>query len=287
MINKFAIFMEVEKNYSKRTIEEYLSDLSLFNDFFKKDILEAKDSDIKEFLFYLKRDRNYSARGLLRKQATLKSFFRFCMREKKVVVNPMEFIESPKIPERKPEYLTDNERIRIFNEARRNINTLQGKRDYAIITLLYYTGIRIEELSALNMSDIHREGADIYLRIIGKGNKERHIPLKKEAEEILYMWLHARPSTEIKNEAVFINVHSKKRFLKRSAQEVVKQFGIKAGLTKKVSAHKFRHTFATKLLQEGANLVDIQTLLGHASLNTTRIYIHTNRQNLQNAINKL
>lgn len=287
MIEQFADYMEVEKNYSKRTIKEYVYDLKMFERFVNKILTAVSTSDVRGFLAHLKRERNYQPQGIVRKQATLRSFYKFLRREKKVEENPLEFIEAPKLPERQPVYLTEEERRSIFEKVRGLTYTFRGKRDYAIICLLYYAGMRVSELIGLNAGDVSRDGDKVSLKIIGKGNKERKVPLRIEAQEALNVWLQNRPSTEENNSAIFINTKTKKRLTVRTVQFLVKGLTIKAGVNKRITPHKFRHTFGTRLLQQGANLVDIQTLLGHASLNTTRIYTHTNPAKLEETVSKL
>lgn len=287
MINQFADYMEVERNYSQRTIKEYVYDLEMFKGFLKdKTLLLATSGDVRSFLAYLKRERSYQSPGIIRKQATLRSFYKFCRKENKVTANPMEFIDTPKLPERQPVYLTEAERRIIFDTAKNLTYTIRGKRDYAIISLLYFAGIRVSELVSLNASDVRREES-VSLRIIGKGDKERKVPLRIEAQEALNAWLQNRPSTAESNPAIFLNVRTKKRLTARMVQFLVKRLTEKAEVKKKITPHKFRHTFGTRLLMQGANLVDIQALLGHSSLNTTRIYIHTNPARLEEAVGKL
>jgi integrase/recombinase XerC len=287
MINQFADFMEVEKNYSKRTIKEYVYDLKLFEKYINKNLLLASSGDVRSFLATLKREKSYQACGLVRKQATLRSFFKFCRREKKIEGNPLEFIESPKMPERQPVYLTEEERRAIFEVVHGQTYTIRGKRDFALICLLYYAGLRVSELVGLNVSDVQKDGERVNLKVIGKGNKERKVPLRAEAQEALQTWLQNRPSTGEGNSAIFINTKTKKRLSSRMVQILVKKLAVKTGIEKNITPHKFRHTFGTRLLQQGANLVDIQALLGHASLNTTRIYTHTNPERLEEAVSKL
>ncbi|MBU1091799.1 MAG: site-specific tyrosine recombinase/integron integrase [bacterium] len=288
MIDQFVDYMELEKNYSPGTIHQYGCDLKLFKGFLKiKDILGVESGDIRGFLAHLKRERKYSPTTIARKQATLRAFYKFCRKEKKVSDNPMEFIDTPKLPERQPVYLTDEERKNIFDMVNSLTYTIRGKRDYAIISLLYYAGLRVSELVGLNAGDMRREGDSVTLKIIGKGNKERKVPLRIEAQEAINTWLQNRPSTAESNSAIFINTKTKKRLTARTVQFLIKRITEQADIKKKITPHKFRHTFGTRLLQQGANLVDIQVLLGHASLNTTRIYTHTNPARLEEAVSKL
>jgi len=289
MIDQFSDYLEIEKNYSKRTIKEYSYDLKMFSSFLRDVTLTgATTSDVRSFLAHLKREKKYQASGLVRKQATLRSFYKFCRKEKRIVENPLEFIETPRLPERKPVYLSDEERQKIFNIAHGLTYTAKGKRDYAIVSLLYFGGMRVSELVGLNIGDILRDGENVALRIIGKGDKERRTPLRIEAQEALNIWLANRPAKDESVQAIFVNIRTGKRLTARMVQLLVKKLAEKAEImNKRITPHKFRHTFGTRLLQQGANLVDIQTLLGHASLNTTRIYTHTNPAQLRETVSKL
>lgn len=289
MIEQFSDYLEIEKNYSKRTIKEYVYDLKMFSSFLRDVTLTgATPADVRSFLAHLKREKNYQPAGMVRKQATLRSFYKFCRKEKRVEENPLEFIESPKIPERKPVYLSDEERQRIFNVAHGLTYSAQGKRNYAILSLLYFGGMRVSELVGLDFNDILKDGESMSLRIIGKGNKERRTPLRIEAQEALNIWLANRSSKDEREQAIFVNIRTGKRLTPRMIQLLIKKLAEDAKiLNKRITPHKFRHTFGTRLLQQGANLVDIQTLLGHASLNTTRIYTHTNPAQLREAVSKL
>ena len=283
MIKEFLDYLEVEKNYSKLTIKEYSYDLLLFQRFIKIDLLFSGSAEIRSFLAYLKRDKQYTANTLLRKIAVLRSFYKFCLKNKKVSVNPIDEIEQPKLPQRKAVYLTDQEKFVLFQTAKNKTYKIDGKRNYAILTLLYYTGLRVSELTNLTFNSIVLDGLEYIVKVIGKGNKERHIPLHNEAKYVLDIWLKDRPAC--KNSSIF-TAHGKK-ITTRSIQYIIQNLAKEAGIEKNITPHKLRHTFGTNLLLKGANLVNIQALLGHANLNTTQIYVHTNKESLAKDINKL
>ena len=283
MLTEYLDYLEVEKNYSKETIKQYKYDLLLFKKYIKIDLLLVQSSEIRSFLAHLKRDRNYGAKTLLRKQSCLRSFYKFCLKQNRISENPLRDIEAPKIPQRKPVYLTEQERFILFQTAKNKTYKIEGKRNYAIIILLYYAGLRVSELVNLNIDSISPDGLKYIIKVIGKGNKERHIPLHNEAKAILDVWLTNRPPCE--SPAIF--TANCKRLTVSCIQKMLKKLINDAGIKKKISPHKIRHTFATDLLGKGANLIDIQNLLGHSSLNTTQVYVHTNKENLASAVEKL
>ncbi len=283
MIKEFLDYLDFEKNYSKLTIKQYAYDLLLFQKFIKIDLLLVGANDVRSFLVHLKRDLNYSAHSLLRKLATLRSFYKFCIKQKRLATNPVDEIESPKLPQRKAVYLTDQERFLLFQTAKNKTYNEEGKRNYAILVLLYYTGLRVSELVNLTFASIVPDGLEFVVKVIGKGNKERHIPLNSEAKTILDIWLKNRGAC--KSDAIFTaNGH---KMTTRNVQYMIKNLAKKAGLEKPITPHKLRHTFGTNLLLKGANLVNIQALLGHSNLNTTQIYVHTNKESLSKDIQKL
>jgi site-specific recombinase XerD len=285
LLKEFLNYLDFEKNYSKLTIKEYAYDLLLFQKFVKIDLLFAGSSEIRSFLAHLKRDKNDTANTLRRKLAVLRSFYKFCIKQKKIAVNPVEEIESPKLPQRKVIYLTDQEKFVLFQVAKNKTYKIEGKRNYAIVILLYCTGLRVSELVNLTFSSIVPDGLEYVVKVIGKGDKERHIPLNNEAKNVLDVWLKNRPAGE--SNAIFVANGKKKKMTTRNVQYIIQNLAKEAGIQKNITPHKLRHTFGTNLLLKGANLVNIQALLGHVNLNTTQIYLHTNKESLAQDIKKL
>ncbi len=284
MLKEFLDYLEVEKNYSKNTIKQYTYDLILFQKFINIDLLLTTTADVRSFLAHLKRDRNYNSKTLMRKQACLRSFYKFCIKNKKISINPLDEIEAPKIARRQAIYLTDQERHLLFETARQKTFSVRGKRNFAILVFLYYTGLRVHELVGLNKDSFIIDGLKTSIKVIGKGNKERFIPLHQEAKNILDIWLKNRPSTL--SNAIFVNSKGNRLSI-RIIQKIINSLAKEAGITKNITPHKLRHTFGTELLQKGANLIEIQNLLGHSNLNTTQIYVHTNKESLVSAIERL
>jgi site-specific recombinase XerD len=284
MIQQYLDYLEIEKNYSKNTIKQYEYDLKLFQSFVKIDLLFCSIAEVRSFLAHLKRDRNYSAKTLMRKQASLRSFYRFCVKQKKITSNPLEEIENPKLPQRIAVYLTETERKTLFDLARQKAINTRGIRNYVILVMLYYTGLRIHELINLDKTSFISDGLQTIIKVVGKGNKERIVPVHNEAKNVYEIWLKNRPQTL--SQAVFVGAKGERLSI-RSVQKMLQKLTKEAGISKKITPHKLRHTLGTDLLKTGANLIEIQNILGHANVSTTQIYAHTTKESLVKAIDRL
>lgn len=286
MIENFRIFLDVEKGYSRWTVRQYGYDLVSFNKWLGIKLEDVNTENVRAYLGYLKNDRNYKNTSLCRKLSCLKGFYRFLKKNGILENNPAEDIQRPKIPKRIPVYLTREEVDLLFNYLSSKLDTASGKRDYAIARVLYYTGVRVSELVNMDFSDITHNDGRCSVRVIGKGNKERMIPLNQKALESVNSWRGDRPKT-LKTEAIFINLKTLKRITTRSVEKKIKTWVSRAGIEKSITPHKLRHTFATELLNRGASLKDIQDLLGHSSLATTQVYTHTDAGRLNKAVELL
>ncbi len=285
-ISLFLDYIHLEKNYSPRTIREYRHDLSVFKQFLKKrSIAEATKGDIRAFLSHLKIKRQYSENGLLRKIAVLRSFFKFCVREGIVYDNPMNAINTPKTPARLPVFLTDIEAKRLIDTAYSLSFNHRGKRNYTIIMLFLSTGLRVSELIDVRVSDIESDGDRLVIRVKGKGNKERMIPLRNRGKAAVEAWLRERRDSRA--EHLFFNPRTYQPITSAGILKMLKDMGKRAGITKTLSPHKLRHTFATDLIRHDVGIERIQDLLGHVSLDTTRIYTHITTKDKYEAIGKL
>ncbi len=286
-INQFTAYLAVEKNSSPRTIIEYQRDLLGFKNFIlDKNLLLADKTDVRSFLEHLKNQKNCSPKTIQRKIATLRSFYKFCLREDYISKNPMDYIQNQKIEKKLPVFLTEQETNKIIQTAFSMSHTVRGRRDYAMILLFLSTGLRISELINLTLGDIDVYcNKDFTIKVRGKGNKERIIPILGRAKDALESWIKHKPSSPYKE--IFINLTSRKPVTSRSIQRTIKKYTEQAGIEKKISPHKLRHTFATNLLRNQADIVSIQELLGHESLNTTRIYTHVTPTDKRRAIMKL
>lgn len=283
MEEEYKNYIEIERNRAENTAKAYLSDLKQFREYINKPLEKILPRDIRAWMGELK-DRGCKSETIGRKLSSLRQYFRFLLKEGIIEKDPTSFIGSPKREKRLPIFLTHEEIGKLLDYTSSKIYTLKGKRDHAIISLLYYTGLRVSELANLRFSDIQHTEEGTCLRIKGKGGKERILPLSRKAQEALSIWKASRPETN--HDYIFV-VKNKGKIYPRYIQRVLKKIVKECGIQKNVTPHKLRHTFATHLLHRGEDLVNIQTLLGHASLATTQIYAHTTLKRLSKAVEKL
>jgi len=276
-VKYFIQYINYQKNYSHYTVYAYSSDLNQFISFINRNV-EAIDSEsIRKYLFYLK-EKNYHPRSIGRKIACLKSFFGFLVRKGYAKTNPTLLILSPKMPERLPVFLTIEEVERILNAANNKSQT--GLRDRAIMELLYSTGIRVGELVSLRMEDINI--TDETIKVKGKGGKERVVPVGSYALNHLFEYFEKRDS---RAGYVFLNKKNQ-RLTTRSVERMVKKYAKIAGINKKITPHIFRHSFATHMLDRGADLRTVQEMLGHSDITTTQTYTHITIRRLKDLYEK-
>ena len=269
---RFLTCLNVERNASPHTVVAYRNDLEQFLRFLASGApppshpAEIGHLDIRRFLAQLHGEQKKSSIG--RKLAAVRSFFRYLLREGVVAQNPAELVAAPKKEQRGAFHLTIDEITALVEgpgEA-----TLLSLRDRAILEVLYSCGIRLSELTGLNVQDIDQE--ERLVRVLGKGNKERIVPLGRVAVKAVAAYLKGRHDPP--GEAPFLLNARGGRLTGRSVARVVDRYILKIATMKKVSPHTLRHTFATHLLEGGADLRAIQELLGHASLSTTQKYTH-------------
>ena len=283
-LEHYVQVLKIEKNHSSNTVNSYLSDIKSFEKFLKKRKITFKkvvnNSEVtKNYFRYLSRSK-ISPSSIKRKYSSLSSYFSYLIDRKEIKKNPLNSIFTPKLTKKLPTVLSLDEIKRIFKEAENTDNELLGLRDRCIIELLYSCGLRVSELCELKISNIQFDANVI--RFFGKGNKERIIPLtfyaKEWLEKYLYQSRHillTRKSSESK--FVFLSNNGKK--LTRAAiWQSIKKYVNAAAVTKSVSPHTFRHSFATHLIDGGANLIEIQKLLGHSDISTTEIYVHLSKE---------
>ncbi len=284
-IEKFVKFLAEQRNYSPHTLVAYRTDLLQFVKFLQEQDKNLSQVDInlaREYLFHLK-ERGLSRNSLIRKVASLKSFYKFLASRSIISHNPLLLLSSPKKERELPYFLGIEEMEHLLSLKFKG--TL-GKRDKAILELLYSTGIRVSELVGLDLDDV--EWGEGFIRVKGKGRKERIIPVGEKAMEALDEYLplrgkllsHFRKDIYVEPEALFLNAWGG-RITPRSIERMVNKYVREAAIRKKVSPHQFRHSFATHLLERGADLRAVQELLGHASLSTTQIYTHLTPERLK------
>ena len=284
LVLKFLAYLEHERNFSQHTVRCYKADLAAFASFLRG--AEAggpafDDADLTEQLrsvstlglrAYLGelRKKNYSRATVARKIATLRSFYKYLARQGEVEKNPVKVIRTPRQEKRLPKFLTPNDIERLL-AAPKGDDPLT-LRDLAMLEVLYSTGIRVSELVGMNLEDIDTIGESV--RVRGKGKRERLAPLGSFAIQAVDRYLAARKMGNVHDEAaVFVNRHGQ-RLSTRSVRRKLSKYLAIAGLNPNVSPHTLRHSFATHMLERGADLRAVQELLGHRSLSTTQIYTH-------------
>lgn len=269
--NAFLKHLKNERNYSGHTISNYGRDLKFLSAFLKNKTIDRLAA--REYLLELEK-KKYSRRSIARKLSAARSFFRYLIREKKTKVNPFQNLLTPKLPKKLPNFL--------YPEEMKNLlEAVDNKRDLSILELLYGTGMRVTEISRMNLGDLDLDENEI--RVFGKGSKERIVLFGSRAKKALEEYLKNVRSSLLKGmktNAFFIGRRGS-RLTTRHIERIIRFYARKAGIQKKVSPHTLRHSFATHLLEGGADLRMVQELLGHVSLSTTQVYTHVTRERLK------
>jgi integrase/recombinase XerD len=275
-ISDYLNYLEIDLNYSNNTISSYDSDLTKFVDYFdNKDILKLTTKDIEK---YITKMSEYAPSTVSRNISSLKGFYTYLNKIGKINGNPTDPIKEPKLGVHLPTYLTIDEVNKLLDIE---INNNFDYRNKAILEFMYATGLRISEVVSLEFKNIDFD--DCIVRIMGKGNKERIVPINDYAIDALKDYINiARPSMLIKgeNNYIFINNHGNK-MTRQGIFKMIKKECVLKGITKEISPHTLRHTFATHLLENGADLRVIQELLGHSDISTTQIYTHVSNDKLK------
>lgn len=280
---RFLLYLEGEKNASAHTVKNYAVDLAEFMGLVNgKKIREIGPLEIRKFLAHLK-EKGFSKSTISRKLACLRSFFKFLTRESIIPANPAAGIATPKREKKLPTFLEIQEVENLLEAI--SGSKLAEKRDKALLETLYSSGIRVSELVGLNLEDADILGG--VLRIRGKGKKERMVPIGKKSQEALRDYLEERNTQLGKSpSALFLN-KSGTRLTDRSVRRILIKYARKASIQKGISPHTLRHSFATHLLDRGADLRSVQELLGHESLSTTQIYTHVTTKRLKEVYDKV
>jgi tyrosine recombinase XerC len=280
---RFLLYLDGEKNASPHTIKNYAIDLAEFFAFVgERRAAEIDYLEIRKFLAHLK-GKSYSKSTISRKLACLRSFFKFLVRENLLSANPASAVATPKREKRLPVFLDVEEVTRLLDAA--GGDAPAAKRDKAILETLYTSGIRVSELVGLNLADVDLLSG--MLRVRGKGKKERIVPIGRKAQDAIESYLEKRTGTHGKSrDALFLNKNGT-RLTDRSVRRVLLKVASRASLAKEISPHMLRHSFATHLLDRGADLRSVQELLGHESLSTTQIYTHVTTKRLKEVYDKV
>jgi integrase/recombinase XerD len=284
-ILEFKSYLKIERSLSDNTIDSYLRDVRKLSDFSQEknlNELQITRTEVKEFIADINKE-GISARSQSRIISGIKAFYKYLILEDYLKVNPTELIESPKIGMKLPDTLSVIEIDSLISAI--DLSHPQGERNRAILEVLYSCGLRVSELTNLKLSNIRfKEG---YVKVVGKGNKERFAPIGGVAIKFLKIYLkEIRTHQDIKKgseDIVFLNRRGK-QLTRVMIFTIIKDLATKIGMKKKISPHTFRHSFATHLIEGGADLRAIQEMLGHESITTTEIYTHLDREYLREAI---
>ena len=271
-------YLLIDRHYSNNTIASYMNDLNIFISYLDSlniDYLKVTREDI---LNYLKNIKDKNELTLSHNISVLRSFYKFLMLEEKISKNPMENIDLPKLSKKLPSVLTVDEVDKLLNI---DLNDMYDYRNKAMLELLYASGLRVSELINLKVEDVDMEN-DL-VKTLGKGSKMRIIPFGNYALEALKKYIYEYRSDFIKKEVseyLFLNNHGKK-MTRQGFFKILKGIALKQGIEKEISPHTIRHSFATHLLNGGADLRSIQEMLGHSNLATTQIYTNISREELK------
>jgi integrase/recombinase XerD len=284
-IDLFMNYVAVEKHLADNSLASYGRDLRFFSEYLaKNDIADLKtvsEKDILEFIFDL-RKRKICSRSIARTLVAVRALFRFLIREKLMADDPAGRIEFPKKALRLPKTLSIEQVDRLL--AQPDAKTATGIRDKAMLELMYATGMRVSELVNLRLNWLNLDGG--YLRVFGKGSKERIVPMGRVAMAAIQRYLEeVRSRKGIQSEYLFI-CRTGTRLSRQSLWGSIRAYARKAGIERGVTPHMLRHSFATHLLERGADLRSVQTMLGHADVSTTQIYTHVTVKHLRDLYDK-
>lgn len=273
-INDFLLYLEMDLNYSKNTINTYQNNLSILSNNINKDLLKLSSKDIEHFISSL----NLESSSISNYLSSFKTFYNYYIKIGMLKENPVLLIDSPKLKKHLPTYLTIDEIDKLLNIE---INDAFSARNKSLLELLYATGLRISELVNLEFKNIDLN--DCIVRIMGKGSKERIVPINDTAIKYLKIYVKDYRHCLVKKEQnnyVYLNNHGKK-MTRQGVFKMLKKRTLEANIKKDVSPHTLRHSIATHMLENGADLRIIQEFLGHESISTTQIYTHLSNQKLK------
>jgi integrase/recombinase XerD len=292
-VTEFLEFLSVEKGASGNTIAAYRNDLGQLEDFIagKKNghLIQwplVNQNQVMEYILHLK-SQSYAEATVARKVAAVKSFFSFLQAEGKLKANPTEQLASPKVGKMLPKPLSVQEIDELLEQPARR-TTPEAKRDRAMLELMYATGLRVTELVSLDVSSVSLETGKPYIRLIGKGNRERQLPLGDQPAQELSEYVHfARPRLvgERDETALFVNRRGE-RLTRQGFWLILRGYASAAGIRGRVTPHTLRHSFATHMLRGGASIHEVQELLGHANISTTQVYTQVDREHIREVYEK-
>lgn len=286
MLKKYRRYLKLERNYTENTIEAYMRDVERYVEFLRHIGIDhpehAELKDVEAFSASL-RDVGIGPRSQCRKLSGVRSFHKYLLLDEYTDTDPTELLESPRLGDHLPEVLSIEEIDMLENAI--DLSKWEGHRNKAIIEVLFSCGLRVSELVNLELSSLYLDEG--FIRVFGKGRKERLVPISQTAIKELNIWFHDRKHMDnIKDgeeDIVFLNRRGA-RLTRTMILIMIKDLGLKAGIKKTISPHTLRHSFATSLLEGGADLRVIQAMLGHESIGTTEIYTHIDTHTLKDEI---
>ena len=291
-IQAYKTYIRLEKNLSDNSVEAYIRDITVFENFVLR-MYDVPPTAVEEYMIerYLVHllEKRHKKSSQARELSGIKSFFNYLLLTDKIESSPAEFISAPKSSRTLPDILSVDEVERIIGSI--DTSTDKGLRDRAMLELMYSCGLRVTELISLKLSDLFfGEG---YIRVLGKGNKQRLVPIGRVAQEYVMRYLDVRKEenssskTKTKGEQTLFLSNRRTGLTRVMVFNIIRQATEHAGITKNVSPHTFRHSFATHLLAGGANIRQVQDMLGHENITTTEIYTHLDPDHLRDTIEKI
>ena len=284
-IKNFLEFLKIEKKMSNNTLQSYERDVIQFNKYLEENrinYLKVQPSDIKDYLKYLEVSGKKTS-SISRSLASIRSFYQYEVKNKKVKNNPTENIQAPKVEKHAPNILSSEEIELLLNQPK-DID-LKGTRDKAMLEFAYATGMRVTEIISLDLEDVNLENATVVCKT---ATKQRTIPLGSLSLKALKEYIEeARPILvkDENEEALFVNINGR-RLTRQGFWKIIKYYKEQAHITKEITPHVLRHSFATHLLQNGADLKSIQTMLGHSDISSTQVYIQFQDESIKNIYKK-
>ncbi len=288
LLRKYMNHVKLEKRLALNSVEAYERDLTDFLEYLDSRglcLTQADSVNVSEYVIHLSKDKDFSDRSLARAISSLRGFLKFLLEDDFIIPEMLEILEPVKLKKSLPVFLTYDELQRLFSVV--DTSTPSGFRDRTMLEMFYSSGLRVSELVDLKISNIYRQRQ--LLRVFGKGSKERIVPYSDDAAKYLHEYIDRMRYQLMKkgdfNEYVFLNNRGGK-LTRQGIWKKLKEFAVMAGITKDISPHKLRHTFATHLLEGGADLRSVQMLLGHSSINTTEIYTHVEQEAIHREFDK-
>ncbi|MBP2640871.1 MAG: Tyrosine recombinase xerC [Firmicutes bacterium] len=286
-VDEFINYLAVERGLAQNTLESYGRDIRQLSEYLKQNNLGLlQDTSRVTIMHYFNtlKSQGRAMSSISRNLAAIKAFYQYLMRERYIQRDPVASMESPKLEKKLPKVLTVNEIDRLLKQPA--VRSVAGIRDKAMLELLYATGIRVSELISLTISDVNLELG--YIKCYGKGSKERIVPLGSIAAQCVRDYLARGRNKLLRTadmQALFLNQHGK-QLTRQGFWKIIKRYAGEANIQKEITPHTLRHSFATHLLENGADLRSVQEMLGHADISTTQIYTHITNKHLQEVYDK-